>query len=82
MCLRFTIEKGLEKNRNNASMIFTCHNLKKMAIWRWKYKERKTNITYNFLKYTKNNQFLQTKIDMSIQTYQFVNSLKQFFIAF
>lgn len=29
MCLRFTRVKGLEKNRSNATMIFTCHNLKK-----------------------------------------------------
>ena len=34
MCLRYTRVRGLEKNRCNASMIFACHNLKKMAIWK------------------------------------------------
>lgn len=36
MGLRFTRVRGLEKNRCNASMIFACHNLKKMAIWKSK----------------------------------------------
>lgn len=35
-CLRYTRVRGLEKNKNNATMIFACHDLKKMAIWRWK----------------------------------------------
>lgn len=34
MGLRFTRVRGLEKNRANATMIFACHNLKKMALWR------------------------------------------------
>ena len=34
--LRFTRVRGLLKNEQNATMIFACHNLKKMAIWRWK----------------------------------------------
>lgn len=41
MCLRFTRVRGLEKNRSNALMIFTCHNLKKMALWKWKSKDNK-----------------------------------------
>ena len=36
MCLRFTRVKGLKKNQMNATMIFACHNLKKMALWRSK----------------------------------------------
>ena len=36
MGLRFTRVRGLEKNRCNASMIFACHNLKKMALWKRK----------------------------------------------
>ena len=34
--LRFTRLRGLEKNSNQALLIFTCHNLKKMGLWRWK----------------------------------------------
>ena len=34
--LRFTRVRGLAKNKHNVTMIFACHNLKKMAIWRWK----------------------------------------------
>ena len=32
--LRFTRVRGLEKNANQALLIFPCHNLKKMAIWK------------------------------------------------
>lgn len=31
--LRFSRVRGLRKNEINATMIFACHNLKKMAIW-------------------------------------------------
>ena len=34
--LRFSRVRGVLKNEQNATMIFACHNLKKMAIWRWK----------------------------------------------
>lgn len=34
--LRFTRVRGLLKNEHNVRMIFACHNLKKMANWRWK----------------------------------------------
>ena len=40
MGLRFTRVRGLLKNGQNATMIFACHNLKKMANWRWKSKEK------------------------------------------
>lgn len=43
MGLRFTRVKGIEKNRRNASIIFTCHNLKKMALWKAKYKKKESN---------------------------------------
>lgn len=33
MGLRYTRVRGLEKNKANATMIFACHNLKKMALW-------------------------------------------------
>ncbi len=32
--LRFTRIRGLEKNSNQVLLIFACHNLKKMAIWK------------------------------------------------
>jgi transposase len=34
--LRFTRVRGLLKNEHNVTMIFACHNLKKMATWKWK----------------------------------------------
>lgn len=33
-CLRYTRVRGLQKNRANASMIFACHNLEKLARWK------------------------------------------------
>lgn len=34
--LRYSRVRGLEKNSNQALLIFACHNLKKMALWRTK----------------------------------------------
>ena len=34
--LRYTRLRGLQKNQQQALMIFACHNLKRMARWRWK----------------------------------------------
>ncbi len=34
-CLRFTRLRGLRKNSHQASLIFTCHNLQRMAKWKW-----------------------------------------------
>ena len=45
MCLRFTRVRGLEKNQNNALMIFTCHNLKKMALWKAKSNKKVTKMS-------------------------------------
>ncbi|MCI8575342.1 MAG: hypothetical protein HFI09_02625 [Bacilli bacterium] len=39
--LRFTRVKGLEKNLNQALLIFACHNLKKMSLWQWEKKQKK-----------------------------------------
>ena len=38
--LRFTRIRGLLKNEQNSTIIFACHNLKKMANWRWKYRDK------------------------------------------
>ena len=57
--LRFTRVRGLEKNSNQALLIFACHNLKKMALWRYKSKNNTTlnNVILtkiiNFVKYYK-----------------------------
>ena len=46
--LRFTRVRGLEKNTVQALLIFSCHNLKKMAIW-------KSNRDKNIKNINKNN---------------------------
>lgn len=45
--LRFTRVRGLEKNSNQALLIFACHNLKKMAIWHSKADKDNENIAQN-----------------------------------
>ena len=42
--LRFTRIRGLLKNEQNTTIIFACHNLKKMANWRWKTSANKSRI--------------------------------------
>lgn len=54
--LRFTRVRGLLKNEQNATMIFACHNLKKMANWRWK---SSPNITSILLIFSKFIQFIK-----------------------
>lgn len=49
--LRFTRVRGLIKNKQNATMIFACHNLKKMANWRWKRSSNNSIILGIFLKF-------------------------------
>ena len=39
--LRFTRIRGLKKNEINATMIFACHNLKKMSIWNDRNKKKR-----------------------------------------
>lgn len=65
--LRFTRVRGLVKNSQNATMIFACHNLKKMALWKWE--DTKNNVIYNlnshklsnFYQIIEKNFFIQTK---------------------
>ena len=45
--LRFTRVRGLEKNSNQALLIFSCHNLKKMAIWKSNKDKNNNNIIEN-----------------------------------
>ena len=49
-CLRYTRLCGLRKNSHNATMIFACHNLKKMARWMWKSGLHRPLNTINFPK--------------------------------
>ncbi len=50
--LRFTRVRGLLKNEQNVTMIFACHNLKKMANWRWKQALNSFNIPIIFTNIT------------------------------
>ena len=43
MGLRFTRVRGLDKNKANVTMIFACHNLKKMALWHNKNNPKMSN---------------------------------------
>lgn len=55
--LRFTRLKGLKKNQQNAWLIFACHNLKKMSLWRGKYRRKPSKNSIHPSKYTKKRQF-------------------------
>lgn len=48
--LRFTRVRGLLKNEENATLIFACHNLKKMANWKWKCTKNSSQINHIFTK--------------------------------
>lgn len=69
--LRFTRVRGLLKNEHNVTMIFTCHNLKRMANWKWKNTHK---LTYFFIfdKYKE----IYIKKEVCLKTYHFVNNLK------
>lgn len=51
--LRFTRLKGLKKNQQNAWLIFACHNLKKMSLWRGKNRRKPSKSSIYPSKYTK-----------------------------
>ena len=50
---RFTRLKGLKKNQQNAWLIFACHNLKKMSLWRGKNRRKPSKSSIYPSKYTK-----------------------------
>ena len=56
--LRFTRLKGLKKNQQNAWLIFACHNLKKMSLWRGKYRRKSSKNSIYPSKYTKKDNFI------------------------
>ena len=51
--LRFTRVRELLKNGQNTTLIFACHNLKKMANWRWKKSSKQPLIMSTFIKISK-----------------------------
>ena len=59
--MRFTRLRGLEKNSNQALLIFACHNLKKMGIWRWKYTKNTTQKSTYFSSFRKILIFFERK---------------------
>ena len=59
--LRFTRLRGLEKNSNQALLIFACHNLKKMGLRRWKYTKNTTNNSLYYSIYRKILNFFKRK---------------------
>ena len=82
--LRFTRVRGLLKNSQNSTMIFACHNLKKMANWSWKsapktaQKSLKSHIFYIFIKKSSISNFGYTtlstickKQNLSVSFYKF-----------
>ena len=77
--LRFTRVRGLLKNEQNVTMIFACHNLKKMANWKWKDKKNTTQISHIFEKMIGFFNFCKQKVVCSFQTYHFVNNLSYSF---
>ena len=79
--LRFTRVRGLEKNSNQALLIFSCHNLKKMSLWNWekqKNKEKAKNIFPNALKVLKMIKILKSKKDKVIIFFKNFESVKNF----
>lgn len=43
--LRYTRVKGLKKNQNYSWLLFACHNLKKTALWSWKWNKNTSHIS-------------------------------------
>ena len=77
--LRFTRIRGLIKNEQNTTMIFACHNLKKMANWRWKTSPNKSiikQIIAKILKFTKKEAYsiLNIPLCQQSETTIFLNS--------
>ena len=75
--LRFTRVRGLLKNEQNSTMIFACHNLKKMANWRWKSHPKKAIISLIFSKLTIFFQNIKKRDIFFFEYTAFVNNLKK-----
>ncbi len=64
MGLRFTKVRGLQKNSNNSTIIFACHNLKKKPLWNWKNNKNTNSISSKFNKIIKK---VVNNLDLSIR---------------
>ena len=62
MGLRYTRYKGLLKNDQYSTLIFACHNLKKMALWRWKYTSNTAQNSSFFTFFLKILKFFKQKV--------------------
>lgn len=72
--LRFTRVRGLEKNSNQALLIFACHNLKKMSLWNWEKQKMKKkesgNTLFKALNVLKMIKILKLKKDKEINFFK------------
>lgn len=81
--LRYSRVRGLEKNAKQALLIYSCHNLKKMALWNWEKQKKKKESSKNNIKNAifniKNLIFQKLSIEKVIffKKYHFVNKLKR-----
>lgn len=67
--LRYTRVRGLEKNSNQALLIFACHNLKKMSLWRYKKQKKMEEIKRKVINYYEslNNLLKNIKKEISFK---------------
>ena len=79
--LRFTRVRGLVQNEHNSTIIFACHNLKKMALWVDKYTEDNTNNKENILENSNFSKILvkiveiKRQIDLFIIEYTYLSTI-------
>ena len=62
MGLRYTRYRGLQKNDQYSTLIFACHNLKKMANWKWKKDKNHSNLSIIFKKITNILKIFKQKV--------------------
>ena len=67
MGLRFTRVRGLEKNLINASIIFACHNLKKMALWKSKKGQNIAKISKNIKHWVNYGKLFKIKVSIYLK---------------
>lgn len=79
--LRFTRVRGLTKNEHDSTIIFACHNLKKMALWIGKCTEITPNNKENILENSSFSKILikiskiKRQIDLFIIKYTYLSTV-------
>lgn len=79
--LRFTRVRGLTKNEHDSTIIFACHNLKKMALWIGKCTETTPNNKENILENSSFSKILikiskiKRQIDLFIIKYTYLSTV-------